>query len=433
MNNLKICKIKAWREILGDVKVEEFIVKQLVCIESKYKLNTYDTRVIIYFIKYHVNNENIEEQFIKYRNIKNKKANSLENNIIRYGENIGREKYEQDKKLYSGGLHNFIRKYGEKEGKERYERANILKLQTRESYIVRYGEDVGNRKWDEFVIKCGRNLKLERHIELYGEEEGKKSYNEMRKKYIGKGTEKYWISKYGEEEGKKIYGESVKRLRYVSSEQYMIDIHGEKHGKKLWKQYKNNTSLDSFKRRYGEIVGQERFDSFKRLNLYKRSVDYYISTYGEKEGIELYEAKKSKINNFSSPAYSKISQKLFNTLRDMLEHKSYLYYATHNNEYVFYDKFSENTYFLDFVDLKNKKCIEFNGDIFHGNPEIFLEGDRPNPWDTDLTCEKMWIRDDIKIDAIKRRGLDVLVVWEKDYRQNSDNVIQLAYEFITNG
>ena len=80
-----------------------------------------------------------------------------------------------------------------------------------------------------------------------------------------------------------------------------------------------------------------------------------------------------------------------------------------------------------------KKIIEFNGDIFHGNPSIFSKDDKPNPFDKKITCEDMWRNDKRKIDFIKEEGFEVLTIWENDYRLNKNEIIEKCKKFLYGG
>lgn len=101
----------------------------------------------------------------------------------------------------------------------------------------------------------------------------------------------------------------------------------------------------------------------------------------------------------------------------------------HNNEY-FISKKGGSFYTYDFTYLKNNKMIEFHGDIFHGNPEKFIESERPNPWKQHLTVKEMKQEDDIKHEAARERGFDVMVVWENDFRKDLDSVVEKCLEFL---
>ena len=127
--------------------------------------------------------------------------------------------------------------------------------------------------------------------------------------------------------------------------------------------------------------------------------------------------------------YSAISQELFKKL-DVNNSKS-VYYACKNKEYSVYDEISGKIYFYDFVDCIASKCIEFNGDQFHGNPELYNYSDCPNPFKPTLSCEEIWRLDRVKTECIKKqRNFDVLVVWEKDYRSDPDRIVSECKKFL---
>lgn len=87
-------------------------------------------------------------------------------------------------------------------------------------------------------------------------------------------------------------------------------------------------------------------------------------------------------------------------------------------------------YYYDFVDSKNKKIIEFNGDCFHANPLLFDKFDKPHPFNKELLAEDIWRFDNEKISFIKNLGYDVLIVWESDYYKNKEETINKCIEFL---
>ena len=82
--------------------------------------------------------------------------------------------------------------------------------------------------------------------------------------------------------------------------------------------------------------------------------------------------------------------------------------------------------------LYEKKIIEFQGDIYHGNPKLFNENDKPNPFKKNLTCKELWIDDENRKKYLESLGYSVLVIWENDYKKNSDLVIQRCKTWILN-
>lgn len=79
--------------------------------------------------------------------------------------------------------------------------------------------------------------------------------------------------------------------------------------------------------------------------------------------------------------------------------------------------------------MKRRKFIEFNGDIYHANPKIYKEYDKPNPFHN-LTSKELWEIDADKKSIAERNGFEELIVWEKDYRENKEKVINECLNFL---
>ena len=47
-----------------------------------------------------------------------------------------------------------------------------------------------------------------------------------------------------------------------------------------------------------------------------------------------------------------------------------------------------------------------------------------------LTCEEIWEYDKIKHECIISKGLDILVIWEKDYKLDKNSIIEKCEKFI---
>lgn len=87
-----------------------------------------------------------------------------------------------------------------------------------------------------------------------------------------------------------------------------------------------------------------------------------------------------------------------------------------------------------FFDYKLNDCnilIEFNGDIFHANPEKYLSDD-VIPL-VKKTAKEIWDRDSAKIDLAKKRGYDTVILWESEIKNKSEKeIIEIIYEKISN-
>jgi len=209
----------------------------------------------------------------------------------------------------------------------------------------------------------------------------------------------------------------------------LIKRHGDVDGLVKWKLYcekqaKAGCSLEYFIEKYGDADGPVVYDQVCKSK--SNSIASYIERYGKTEGVKRYNSKISE----QSVGYSKISQELFKILASYTSNNVFFAESVRGSEYHILDIENKRSYFYDYVDFANKKCIEFNGDVFHGNPSMFSELDTPNPF-SKITCSKLWEYDSIKIECIKKlRDIDTLVVWENDFRKDREGVIKKCLEFL---
>lgn len=179
------------------------------------------------------------------------------------------------------------------------------------------------------------------------------------------------------------------------------------------------------------------------------SKEICIEKYGEKKGIEVWKDRQSKwletmdsksieekinINRkklFNKSGYSKISVELFNSILNKMsdKYKERTYYATHNNEFIRYNKEIKSYYKLDFVNTELMKCIEFNGDFWHCNPKKYNENHVHKI--TNKPVNEIWEYDKIKEKFIKENmGFDLLIIWESEYRKDKKRTIQKCIDFL---
>jgi hypothetical protein len=132
--------------------------------------------------------------------------------------------------------------------------------------------------------------------------------------------------------------------------------------------------------------------------------------------------------------YSKISQDLFYKILEIydISDKDKVYFATHNSEFKLGKK-EGGVWLYDFTDIKNKKIIEFHGDMFHGNPNKYKPSDYPHPFRKNVTAQEMWGKDKRKYDVAIGEGFEVLVIWDSEYRWgNKQEVINKCVKFLQN-
>jgi len=257
--------------------------------------------------------------------------------------------------------------------------------------------------YSAFCEKCSKGVTLQKMIFLHGEEDGKIKWDVYCKKQSLTNTLEYKKEKYGwTEEQFNVYNET----RSVTL-QNLIKRHGNELGTTMFESYREKQrhagcSLDYFKEKYGDIAGLE---FYKNLNKSKTH-DYnsFVKRYGEDSAEEKYisycESTKTKFG------YSKISQELFWAIHNKLIDKDHIYFKELNKEYGKLDLSTKKYYYYDFVDIKNKKVIEFNGIKFHVRERN--QKDFKFYLDENITSEILYDKDKYKKDLISSYGFEML-------------------------
>ena len=116
---------------------------------------------------------------------------------------------------------------------------------------------------------------------------------------------------------------------------------------------------------------------------------------------------------------SKTSQRLFNSIYEILKSMNVdfgnIYYNDLNKEFGKLDIERKRYYFYDFVSTRANIVVEYNGDIYHANPEIYLAEDIPPFRGNTRTTREIWQYDTEKQDFIRALGFDVIIVWESKF------------------
>jgi len=84
-------------------------------------------------------------------------------------------------------------------------------------------------------------------------------------------------------------------------------------------------------------------------------------------------------------------------------------------------------YYIFDINLNNK-IIEYNGDFWHANPTIYNESFINKR--LKKTAQEIWDKDQNKIQFAKDQGYNVLVVWEHDFKNNKQKVIDECITFL---
>jgi hypothetical protein len=129
-----------------------------------------------------------------------------------------------------------------------------------------------------------------------------------------------------------------------------------------------------------------------------------------------------------------VSQELFSTLDKSIEELNLTtYYATKNMEFGKYlkslGKYVKLDYFINELNL----CIEFNGDLYHANPEIYSANDKAFFFNKKLKAIDIWKNDLERYKTLnEEHNITTIVIWESDYNLNKTQIINNLKEKIWN-
>ena len=160
------------------------------------------------------------------------------------------------------------------------------------------------------------------------------------------------------------------------------------------------------------------------------SLEKCILKYGEEQGRKVFEARQTKWvkslrKNFielgeNRASKSKSEIELINEICKILNipiPTKQKYIAGKTRNYVY-----------DFE--YNHKIIEYNGDYWHCNPQIY---DKDFIHKTmKIKASEIWEKDKDKLNTAKQHGYEVLVIWESEYLLNKDYVIDKCINFLKN-
>jgi hypothetical protein len=268
-------------------------------------------------------------------------------------------------------------------------------------------------KFNGKIGKIGGDLvSLEKFILRYGNDEGTIKYNEyLRKKSAC--LKEYYITHSGPMTGKHHSDESKRKVSENNFENYQ-----RRRGKPLPEITRNKIStttkgwiftLKWFIEKYGKQKGIKKYN--KRIKHISK-ISY----------LRIYNSKENKQN------YSNISQKLFwqiyNNMSELKSEK--VYFAQLNHEFscgISHCNF-------DFVAKNRKKIIEFNGDKFHANPNIYKAEDFSNPFCKKLSAKEIWDLDKMKQNLAILKGYQILIVWHSEYEKDKQSILQKCFDFL---
>lgn len=306
-----------------------------------------------------------------------------------------------DSPIFSDGLLDLQKEKREATIVERYGNNNKIRAITKETFIKNNGEKKGIALWNEFLEKRQHQGSLQWYCEKYGEQEGTKLYNERCDSLVGRYTLAWFCEKYGEQEGIDRYNEN----RKIQSECRRLEKYIEK---------------------YGEEEGTKKFNEIN--NKKRPTLSNFIRKYGEEEGAKRW---NKMIGNRSEFKQSKVAMELFETIALKVQDKK-VYYYNHPKEYGVMVQEDKIYCLLDFYCIDTNKVIEFYGDYWHANPNIYNENDMVfYPGNKSVVAKDVWEKDKKRIERIRcQMNCQIMIVWESDFVNHKKETIKKVVEFL---
>lgn len=155
-----------------------------------------------------------------------------------------------------------------------------------------------------------------------------------------------------------------------------------------------------------------------------------IKKYGEEIGHIKYAERqqkwiKSLQKNFKENGDGRSVQSKF--AKDIIiELCKYFDIGIPKKEHYIYDNKNKRAYAYDFI--YNYHIIEFNGDYWHCNPNIYDESYVNKV--KKQTAKEIWEYDKIKCQLAEKYNNKILTIWESEYNENREKTIQKCIDFI---
>jgi hypothetical protein len=237
------------------------------------------------------------------------------------------------------------------------------------------------------------------------------------------------IKKYGEEEGRQRWAKYCDLQALTNKFEYKKEKYGWNESEFREFNKSRSVTLKNMIKRYGEEEGKKAFDEYvKKQRVNGKTLEWFVEKLGEDEGkIKFKEISlgKAKGGPAAGSSYSKVSQEFLIKLDSYLGGIYKTYFATKNEEKIFYIDPIQKCYILDYFIEDLNVSVEFHGDYFHANPKKYgpdhefpklVKENRP------IKAKELWEKDQKKYDLLKEhKGIKTIVVWEDDYYRNKTN------------
>lgn len=222
----------------------------------------------------------------------------------------------------------------------------------------------------------------------------------------------------------KPYSESRKEFDHIGGNlDYLCKIHNCKNKEELEQSGKSHKphhrgsfshTLKNYIEKYGKDEGEKRYKQRCNKISYAQTIEGYIKKYGDEEGSKKYLERQEKITNWHSNNKNRVSKgqyQLFSLIKkNKISNEIKLEYGTTGGTVDIY--------------LKDKNCvIEFYGDYWHCNPEIYRD-DYFNKI-LNMTAKEKHQFDKNRIEKISKilNKPKIIIIWQTSFNNLNENII----------
>lgn len=232
----------------------------------------------------------------------------------------------------------------------------------------------------------------------------------------------YWIARGKSEDEAKLLASSKKDLNNRSGAKNRDKEHFKKHSarcKEFW--MLRGFTEEAAKK---EVKKQQAVFSLEKLQM----------KYGEDKGLEIWKTRQEKwqktLSDKSNEEKAIINAKKIGrgysisvAEQEIADYLSNIFEKTQTQ----FSLFRKEKSFVYDIRVENK-IIEYYGDYWHCNP-LYFSPEECNKRSKSLAYEQ-WARDKDKIDYAINQGYEVLIIWEKDYREDESREINKCIQFL---
>lgn len=233
-------------------------------------------------------------------------------------------------------------------------------------------------------------------------------------KYTDDEISKLFKERYGWSRGTKMSPERLK-LQNTNIGYYMNKGHDSETSLKLLSERQSTFSLSKCIEKHGEIKGRK---------IWQKRQDKWIKTMDSKP---IHEKLKIFLKRTSSTKfYSRESISFFENLIESFEDNFEIKLEPLMGDSEYFINTGDKFYMYDFTLRDYKIAIEYNGTHVHPCPNMSIE-ERSN-WKQAYTKESADViakRDNDKINAIKNRGYDVLIVYDNEVNTSYKRLVKI--------